>query len=204
MRGKSSFYATRALLGILEGGFIPDAVLYLSYYYKSAVSIPSTFSVQRHHVITIAYLGTGATVDFLLDCIDSYEHYWRFLGIRYSAAQRNSWLVWYVTAACDLFTELTRVGWRWLFLIEAIITGVSTLFVCKMCYTLTHFRPLASPRGSISLLVLIKLKGRLFVKKVGLQSEKRLSKQIELYETIHPRATCIIDKPSTSSFFGRH
>jgi hypothetical protein len=35
IKSKGGFYATRALLGLLEGGFIPDTILFLSFWYKS-------------------------------------------------------------------------------------------------------------------------------------------------------------------------
>lgn len=36
MTNKTGFYITRALIGLLEGGFIADLVLWLSYFYKSS------------------------------------------------------------------------------------------------------------------------------------------------------------------------
>ncbi|OGE54228.1 hypothetical protein PENARI_c006G05855 [Penicillium arizonense] len=35
IKGKGGFFATRAMLGLLEGGFIPDTILFLSFWYKS-------------------------------------------------------------------------------------------------------------------------------------------------------------------------
>lgn len=35
MTGRSAFYATRALIGLFEGGFIPGAILMATYFYTS-------------------------------------------------------------------------------------------------------------------------------------------------------------------------
>ncbi|KAJ5624293.1 hypothetical protein N7510_000602 [Penicillium lagena] len=43
VKGRSGFFACRAMLGLFEGGFIPDTILFLSFWYKSK-ELPSRLS----------------------------------------------------------------------------------------------------------------------------------------------------------------
>ncbi|KAI1763277.1 MFS general substrate transporter [Hypoxylon sp. FL1150] len=85
---RSSFLACRALLAFLQGGFIPECVLYLSYFYK-------------HHELTIR-LGFFWTGMFLADILAAIIAF----GLLHMRGVQG------------------RPGWRWLFLIEGLLTGV--------------------------------------------------------------------------------
>ena len=59
LTGRKTFFATRALLGLVEGGFIPDNVLYLSYWYTGK-ELPTRLSF-----FWVAYQSTSIVSAFM-------------------------------------------------------------------------------------------------------------------------------------------
>ncbi|QKX54289.1 uncharacterized protein TRUGW13939_01374 [Talaromyces rugulosus] len=60
--GQKSFYAVRALLGLVEGGFIPDALLYLSYFYTNKelpMRVSFFYCASNGTFIVAAFLAFG-------------------------------------------------------------------------------------------------------------------------------------------------
>ncbi|ERS95630.1 uncharacterized protein SPSK_02310 [Sporothrix schenckii 1099-18] len=110
LNGRTSFLVTRALLAILQGGFIPDMNLYLSYFYTSAelpIRLSRWWATMTFSIILGAFLAFGI---LHLDGHNGVE------------------------------------GWRYLFLIEGLITlvvGVSALYFMPPSPTQTS----GFPRG---------------------------------------------------------
>lgn len=107
---KKGFLVTRALLGVLEGGFIPDIVLWLSYFYTS-----------RELPVRLSYFWTTLSLTTIITSLLAFA----LLHMRGVAG-------W--------------AGWRWLFLIEGLITfcvGIASWFMmpASATQTKTWFRP---------------------------------------------------------------
>ncbi|OTA99079.1 hypothetical protein M426DRAFT_68493 [Hypoxylon sp. CI-4A] len=96
LNGRPSFLACRALLAFLQGGFIPECVLYLSYFYK-------------HHELTIrlSFFWAGMFIADIIAAVVSF-------GLLHMRGVEG------------------RPGWRWLFLIEGLITATIGLLSFMM------------------------------------------------------------------------
>ncbi|OAG12462.1 MFS general substrate transporter [Paraphaeosphaeria sporulosa] len=115
LRGRKSFLATRALLALLQGGFIPDVILYMSYFYKST-ELPFRLAIfwmaNRLTDVVAPLLAYGL---LRLRDYHGYE------------------------------------GWRWLFLIEGMLTlaiGVWSIFM--MAPSPTQTKAWWRPKGWFS------------------------------------------------------
>ncbi|KIJ53949.1 hypothetical protein M422DRAFT_42249 [Sphaerobolus stellatus SS14] len=113
LSGRSSFLACRLLLGFIQGGFIPDLILYMSYYedYYKKTELP----------LRMAYFWASSD---LCSIVASFLAF----GILHMRG------------------VLGKGGWRWLFLIEGLITlvaGIATFFRMppSPTQTKTWFRP---------------------------------------------------------------
>ncbi|PNP42606.1 hypothetical protein TGAMA5MH_05347 [Trichoderma gamsii] len=110
LTGRASFLCTRSLLGFLEGGFIPDIVLWLSYFYTS-----------RELPVRLSYFWTSLSVTGIATSLLAFA----LLHLR----GVHGW-----------------AGWRWLFLVEGLITlvvGLASFFLmpASAVQTKTWFRP---------------------------------------------------------------
>lgn len=110
LNGRGTFYACRALLGVLEGGFIPDLVLWLSYFYTSS-ELPVRLSY-----FWVSLNLTGVVIG----------------------------LLGFALLRLDGVSGLA--GWRWLFLVEGLITlvvGIASWFMmpASAVETKTWYRP---------------------------------------------------------------
>ncbi|KAI2465907.1 MFS general substrate transporter [Annulohypoxylon bovei var. microspora] len=92
LHNRAGFYAIKALLGLLMGGFIPDIVLWLTYFYKSR-ELPLRLAWFWTALSTVNIVGSLLAAGVL-----------QMRGI-------NGWS-----------------GWRWLFLIEGLITTLIGIF----------------------------------------------------------------------------
>lgn len=144
LTGRETFLITRSLLGILEvskfietrllysllilsqGGFIPDIVLWLSYFYTA-----------RELPIRLRYYQNWSKAESLLT---HHSFFWTSLSVTTIVTSLLAFAVFHLSGVHGW------AGWRWLFLIEGLITlsiGLASFFMmpASVVQTKTWFRP---------------------------------------------------------------
>jgi MFS family permease len=106
LANRTGFFVCRALLGLIEGGFIPDVILYLSYFYTSA-ELP-----KRLSFFWVAYQSTNIVSAFLA------------YGILRLGGPLAHKVVGDTTITWDTPGHQGLYGWQWLFALEGTLTGV--------------------------------------------------------------------------------
>lgn len=125
LSGRKSFFACRALLGLIEGGFIPDNILYLSYFY-TGFELPARLSW-----FWVSYQSTQIVSAFLAFGILRMRGY-------------NGMAGWVSSSVLSLYGMLNHIQ-RWLFALEGMLTGligiVSYFYLPPSpCQTASKFR----------------------------------------------------------------
>lgn len=113
-----SFYATRCLLGLVEGGFIPDVVLYLSFFYKSK-ELPIRLSFFWGSYITTQII--SALLAFGILHLRA-ETGWA--GVSSTLSKESSNFSPFMKQSADR----PIAQWRWLFALEGGLTAIIGLF----------------------------------------------------------------------------
>lgn len=97
--GNASFLVTRALLGVLEGGFIPDLVLWLSYFYTSR-ELPIRLRWVANCFHELPQLLTN--LKLLLDNFVRHYNSHVSASFRLASHARSAWLRWLAVAVSQL------------------------------------------------------------------------------------------------------
>lgn len=106
LTNRTGFYICRWLLGMIEGGFIPDVILYLSYFYTSA-ELP-----KRLSWFWVAYQSTNVVAAFLA------------FGILRLGGPIRREKVGLTTLTYSTPGYQGLYGWQWLFALEGTLTGI--------------------------------------------------------------------------------
>jgi len=126
---RAGFLFTRSLLGLLEGGFIPDIVLWLSYFYTSH-ELPIRL---RYELLIVLF-------PLVLSVVDIHSYFWTTLSITSIITSLLAFALLHLRGVYDW------AGWRWLFFVEGLITlsvGLASFFnmPASATQTKTWFRP---------------------------------------------------------------